>query len=84
MFLRALWRGRRGRAPSHRVKEAIEAYDRLALLALVSKDTRRARRWLAACMDRYEKKATRQDRFGRYVARLLGDMKSPSRLNEAK
>ena len=66
----------------HRVKEAIEAYDRLALLALASKDTRRAHRWLAACMDRYEKKAVRKDRFGRYVARLLGDMKAPARLGQ--
>ena len=68
----------------HRVKEAVEAYDRLALLALATKDTRRARRWLAACMDRYEKKAMRKDRFGRYVARLLGDMKAPGRLNERR
>jgi hypothetical protein len=65
----------------HRVKEAIEAYDRLALLALARKDTRRARRWLTTCMSRYGKKAVRKDRFGRYVARLLGDMKAPGRLN---
>lgn len=67
----------------HEEKLAIEAYDALALMALDAGDPASARRWIARCMDRYRKRAERGDKFGDYVARLLGDMKAPARLASA-
>jgi len=61
-------------------KAAVAAYDALALLAIARKDARAAHRWLRACRDRYEKRATRGDRYGAFVGRLLSDMKAPAAL----
>jgi len=62
------------------VKPAIEAYDRLAMLELRAGRIDRARRWLHRCTREYEKRATRKDRFGAYVGRLLGRMKAPKEI----
>jgi tetratricopeptide (TPR) repeat protein len=59
---------------------AIAAYDALALLALRQKRPRVARRWLRECFARYEKRATRGDRYGAFVSRLLGEMRAPAAL----
>lgn len=64
-------------------KAVIRAYDALALLAVQEGRPRRARRWLRACVDRYEKRAARGDRYGRFVARLLKEMRAPAALAEA-
>lgn len=61
----------------------ISAYDALALLAIARKDVREAQRWLRECRDRYEKRATRGDRYGAFVSRLLGGMKAPQALAQA-
>ena len=61
----------------------ISAYDALALLAIARKDVREAQRWLRECRDRYEKRATRGDRYGAFVSRLLGEMKAPQALAQA-
>lgn len=62
------------------VEPAIAAYDALALLALRENKPRAARRWLRRCFAEYEKRATRRDRHGAYVSRLLGDMRAPAAL----
>jgi len=59
---------------------AIAAYDALALLAIRQGRPRVARRWLRECFARYEKRATRGDRYGAFVSRLLGDMQAPGQL----
>ncbi|MHC4135587.1 MAG: hypothetical protein ACYS0K_11440 [Planctomycetota bacterium] len=59
---------------------AIAAYDALALLAIRQEKPRVARRWLRECFARYEKRATRGDRYGAFVSRLLGDMRAPGEL----
>ena len=64
-------------------RECIAAYDALALIALRQGDSRRARKWLRACTKRFEKRATRADRYGAFVARLLGEMKAPRGLAAA-
>jgi tetratricopeptide (TPR) repeat protein len=61
----------------------ISAYDALALLAIARKDVREAQRWLRECRDRYEKRATRGDRYGAFVSRLLAGMKAPQALAQA-
>ncbi len=62
-------------------KTVVAAYDRLALLAIAKGDKKRARRWLRECVQVFEKQAARDDRRGRYVARLLGEMKAPGALH---
>jgi tetratricopeptide (TPR) repeat protein len=62
---------------------AIAAYDALALLAIRRGKPRVARRWLRECFSRYEKRATRGDRYGAFVSRLLGDMRAPTALAAA-
>ena len=64
-------------------KYAIDAYDRLALLCIACGDSVHARTWLRACVRRYVKRASRGDRYGAYLSRLLGDMRAPRALNEA-
>ncbi|MHC4973763.1 MAG: hypothetical protein ACYTG3_15670 [Planctomycetota bacterium] len=59
---------------------AIAAYDALALLAIRQKKPRVARRWLRECFAQYEKRATRGDRYGAFVSRLLGEMRAPAAL----
>jgi tetratricopeptide (TPR) repeat protein len=59
---------------------AVAAYDALAMLALAEGRPRDARTWLRRCMAQFGKKATRDDRYGRFVARLLADMKAPAAL----
>ncbi len=61
----------------------ISAYDALALLAIAEKDAREAQRWLRECRDRFEKRATRGDRYGAFVSRLLAGMKAPLALARA-
>ncbi len=61
----------------------ISAYDALALLAISGKDLREAQRWLRECRDRFEKRATRGDRYGAFVSRLLAGMKAPLALAQA-
>ena len=64
-------------------KQAVEAYDRLALLEIARGRAKEAQRWLRACVRRYIKRASRGDRYGAFLSRLLGDMKAPKRLTEA-
>jgi tetratricopeptide (TPR) repeat protein len=78
----ACWRHVVDRCGDH-AKVAIDAYDRLALLAIARGDPKRARRWIYACVRRYEKRASRGDRYGAFLSRLMGDMKSPHKLTEA-
>jgi hypothetical protein len=61
----------------------ISAYDALALLAVEGKDLREAQRWLRECRDRFEKRATRGDRYGAFVSRLLAGMRAPAALAQA-
>jgi len=61
----------------------ISAYDALALLAIARKDVRDAQRWLRECRERFEKRATRGDRYGAFVGRLLAGMKAPAALAQA-
>ncbi|MHC4930604.1 MAG: tetratricopeptide repeat protein [Planctomycetota bacterium] len=61
-------------------KEAISAYDALALLAIREGRLDQARRWLKACTARYEKRASREDRYGGFLSRRLGAMKAPREL----
>ena len=63
-------------------KTAIAAYDALALMAIDQDRPGRARSWLRACADRYEKRAARNDRYGAFVGRQLGAMRAPRRLAE--
>jgi len=67
---------------SDRAKEAVAAYDALALMEIRAGRFDRARRWLRRCTKRYEKRAARCDRWGLHVGRLLGDMKAPRTLAE--
>jgi tetratricopeptide (TPR) repeat protein len=78
----ACWRHVVDRCGDH-AKVAIDAYDRLALLAIQRKNPKRAQRWIYSCVKRYEKRAARGDRYGAFLSRLLGDMKSPHKLTEA-
>ena len=64
-------------------KASIAAYDALALLALKRERPREAHRWLRACTKRYEKRATRDDKYGVLVSRLLGEMRAPRALAAA-
>jgi len=64
-------------------KEAIAAFDALALLELERGRIRHARRWIKRCFDTYEKRAARGDRKGAFLARRLGAMKAPAALAEA-
>jgi tetratricopeptide (TPR) repeat protein len=59
---------------------AIAAYDALALLAIRQGKPRVAHRWLRECFARYEKRATRGDRYGAFIGRLLGGMRAPAAL----
>jgi len=61
----------------------ISAYDALALLAIAREDLREARRWLRACRNQFEKRATRGDKYGAFVGRLLAGMKAPMALAKA-
>jgi len=61
----------------------ISAYDALALLAIARKDLREAQRWLRECRERFEKRATRDDKYGAFVSRLLGGMRAPAALAQA-
>ncbi|MHC4224688.1 MAG: tetratricopeptide repeat protein [Planctomycetota bacterium] len=63
-----------------KAKEAISAYDALALLATREGRLDQARRWLKACTARYEKRASRGDRYGAFLSRRLGAMKAPREL----
>ncbi|MEM8883828.1 MAG: hypothetical protein AAGD14_07165 [Planctomycetota bacterium] len=58
-------------------KQVILAYDQLALLELARGRRKAAQRWLERCRKRYEKRAARDDRKGRFLARQLGAMKAP-------
>jgi tetratricopeptide (TPR) repeat protein len=62
------------------VAPCIAAYDALALLEIEAGRPERARAWLRACAERFEKHAARGDRYGAMVGRLLGEMKAPGRL----
>jgi len=64
-------------------QQAVEAYDRLALLEIRRGRTREAKRWIYACVRRYERRAARGDKRGAYLSRLLGDMRSPLALTKA-
>jgi len=64
----------------HQEKLAIRAYDELALIAIGKGDRKGALRWLKACTSRYAERAARGDKFGDYLARLLGEMKAPALL----
>lgn len=61
----------------------IASYDALALLAIARKDFAEARRWLRDCRQRFERRATRGDRYGAFVSRLLAEMKAPLALAKA-
>jgi tetratricopeptide (TPR) repeat protein len=61
----------------------IASYDALALLAIARRDFGEAQRWLRDCRQRFEKRATRGDRYGAFVSRLLADMKAPLALARA-
>jgi tetratricopeptide (TPR) repeat protein len=64
-------------------ESVIAAYDALALMAIAARDLRAAQRWLRECRDRFEKRATRGDRYGAMVGRLLAGMKAPVALAKA-
>ena len=64
-------------------KQAVEAYDRLALLCIAGGDGKQAQAWLRACVKKYVKRASRGDKYGAFLSRLLGDMKAPRKLTEA-
>ena len=61
----------------------IASYDALALMAVRASEPGRARRWLSRCVARFEKRAARGDKYGAFVARLLGAMKAPAALAAA-
>jgi tetratricopeptide (TPR) repeat protein len=61
-------------------RQAVEAYDRLALMLIARGDARAAQAWLRRCVRKYEKRASRGDRYGAFLSRLLGDMKAPRKL----
>ncbi|HEX5138436.1 MAG TPA: hypothetical protein VFY93_15790 [Planctomycetota bacterium] len=62
----------------------IASYDALALLAIARKDLAEAEGWLRSCRKQFEKRATRGDRYGAFVSRLLGSMKAPAALAKAR
>jgi tetratricopeptide (TPR) repeat protein len=62
----------------------IASYDALALLAIARKDFAEAQGWLRSCRKRFEKRATRGDRYGAFVSRLLAGMKAPLALANAR
>jgi tetratricopeptide (TPR) repeat protein len=64
-------------------KEAIAAFDALAVLALRNGDTKKAQRWIDACLRTYAKRATRGDKKGAFLGRQIGAMKSPVMLVKA-
>jgi len=64
-------------------KEAIAAYDALALLLVAEGDLERARAALRQCADRFGKEAAKGDRKGAFIGRLLGEMKGPEALAKA-
>ncbi|MHC4956043.1 MAG: hypothetical protein ACYTGZ_19535 [Planctomycetota bacterium] len=68
----------------HEEKEAIAAYDALALQSLRRGQPRRARRWLRECFDCYAKRAARGDKKGAFLGRQLAAMKAPLALAEAE
>ena len=81
-YARAAWREVVDKCPDEE-KQAIAAFDRLALQAVDEGDTRRARRWLQRCVETYGKRAARGDRTGAFLSRQLGAMRAPARLAEA-
>ena len=68
---------------SDEAQQAVEAYDRLALLEIRRGRIREAKRWIYSCIRRYERRAARGDKRGAYLSRLLGDMASPLALTKA-
>jgi hypothetical protein len=64
-------------------KEAIAAFDALALLELRRGRPDRARRWVRFCFATYEKRAARGDKKGAFLGRQLGAMKAPAALAKA-
>jgi len=62
----------------------ITSYDALALLAIARRDFAEAEGWLRSCRKRFEGRATRGDRYGAFVSRLLGSMKAPLALARAR
>lgn len=64
-------------------EQVVEAYDRLALLEIRNGRTKEAKRWIYACVRRYQRRAARGDKRGAYLSRLLGDMASPLALTKA-
>jgi tetratricopeptide (TPR) repeat protein len=64
-------------------KEAIAAFDSLALLELRRGRRGSARRWIRLCFTTYEKRAARGDRKGAFLGRQLGAMKAPAALAKA-
>ena len=65
-------------------KEAIEAFDALAVLALRSGKRKQAQRWIDACLRTYSKRAVRGDKKGAFLGRQLGAMKAPVMLAKAR
>ena len=64
-------------------KEAIAAYDALALLELRRGRRARARRWVELCFRCYGKRAARGDKKAAFLGRQLAAMKAPVALAEA-
>ena len=65
-------------------KEAIAAFDALALLELERGRPAAARRWIERCLRAYEKRAARADGKGLFLGRQLGAMKAPAALARAE
>jgi tetratricopeptide (TPR) repeat protein len=65
-------------------KEAIAAFDALALLELRRGRPAQARRWIRRCFEAYEKRAARGDGKGIFLGRQLGAMKAPVELARAE
>jgi len=65
-------------------KEAIAAFDALALLEIRRGRLDAAERWIRTCFRAYEKRAARGDRKGAFLGRQLGAMKAPQALAEAR
>lgn len=64
-------------------KEAIEAFDALAVLELRSENVKQAQRWVDACLKTYAKRATRGDKKGAFLGRQIGEMKAPAMIARA-
>jgi len=64
-------------------KEAIEAFDALAVLAIRSGNAKQAQRWIDACLRTYSKRATRGDKKGAFLGRQIGAMKAPLMIAKA-